>query len=121
MRNIMLMIGSLLIMSSCYNKHEPLSAEEPENLIHRDTIVLILADVEIAEAALRHKQNFGHEIGDQNEVYFLTIFKKYNITKAQYDSSMAYYKSDIESLNLIYEDVITRLSLMQTEANMKEE
>lgn len=119
MRNLLILIGSILIMSSCYNKHQPTSVEIPENMIPRDTIVLILVDVEIAEAALRHKYNMGHEIGENKEAYFLSIFSKYDVSKGLYDSSLAYYKSDIESLNLIYEDVISQLSLMQSEAQME--
>ncbi len=112
--NIILIIGILMI-SSCYSTHNDERVPEPENLIGKDKIVLILADVEIAESALRQKQNFGHEIGEEKEAYFRSIFTQYGVTREQFDSSMAYYRQDLETINTIYEEVITRLSVIESE------
>lgn len=119
MKNLLSLLAALLLLSSCYHEYAPPEVAMPEKLIGHDTMVLIIVDVEIAEAALRHKQNFGYEIDDKNEYYFHSIFEKYGISKGQFDSSLAYYKTDLEVMNDIYEDVITKLSLIQSEAEME--
>ncbi len=74
-----------------------------------------MADVEIAEAALRQKENRGHEIAETREAYYYAIFTSYEVSKEQFDSSMAYYRQDMEAINEIYEEVITRLSVIESE------
>lgn len=119
MKKLLSLLAVILIFSSCYNQFNEPVADEPVNLIHPDTMVLILVDVELAESALVHKRNYGSELGDQPEIFFRSIFKKYKVNRAQYDSSMAYYKGDIKTMDKIYEDVITRLSVMHSEAQVE--
>ncbi|MDT8393820.1 MAG: DUF4296 domain-containing protein [Bacteroidales bacterium] len=119
MKKLLSLLAVIAIFSSCYNQFNEPVAARPDKLIHPDTMVLILVDMELTESVLVHKRNYGFELGDQPEVFFHSIFKKYNVNRAQFDSSMAYYKGDIETMNKIYEDVITRLSVMHSEAQME--
>jgi hypothetical protein len=119
MRKPLLFLAALLLATACYNTHEANIKPPPEDLIHRDTIVNILADVEIAESALRQKQNYGHEITGVKENYYHAIFSKYKVSRARFDSSMAYYKQDLETMNGIYEDVISRLSVIESKVQME--
>ena len=115
MRKITFFFTGLLLLCSCYSTHEPPPEAPPDNLIDKDKVVLIMADVEIAEAALRQKENQGHEIAETSEAYYYAIFASYEVSKEQFDSSMAYYRRDMEALNEIYEEVITRLSVIESE------
>ena len=108
-----------VMLSSCYNEYDESLSGEPENLIPRDTIVLIIADMEITESVLRQQNNYGIDAGDKTEAYFNMIFTKYHTSKSRFDSSLAYYKGDVEVMSQIYEDVITRLSLLQSEVQME--
>jgi hypothetical protein len=112
---ILVVIISLLMVSSCYNKHENDIIGEPSGLILKDSIVLILADIEIIESALRQKQNRGQEIDDLRDTYYKSLFANYGISQVQFDSSMLYYRQDLETINEIYEAVITRLSVISSE------
>ncbi len=111
---LLFMITAWLFMPSCYDVYEEAEVEKPENLINIDSMVVILADVEVTESALRQKQNMGHEITDLEEQYYQSVFRKHQVTRGQFDSSLAYYKQDMAVMNKIYEDVITRLSLMES-------
>jgi hypothetical protein len=104
-KKLLYLITGIIILSSCYSTHDEHKRLEPDNLIDREKMVLILADVEIAESALRQKQNVDQEIGGTREVYFHTIFKTHDISRAQYDSSLLYYKQDPKTMDKIYEDV----------------
>lgn len=118
-KKLLYLITGIIIMSSCYSVHDDIKNTKPENLIAREKMILILADVEIVESALRQKQNTGQEINSTREVYYHTIFNNHQVSKEQFDSSLLYYKQDAETMNEIYEDVITRLSLMESEAQME--
>jgi len=121
MKNILFMIIGFLLFTSCYTKHGESTIAAPKSLIDKDKIVLIIADVEIAEAALRQKQNTGHEIAEAKEAYFHTIFTSYEVTREQFDSSMIYYRQDLETMNGIYEEVISRLSVIESEVQHEQE
>ncbi len=47
------------------------------------------------------------------------IFKKHGITKQQYESSMKWYSSQPQKLNLMYDDVITELTKRQMQERAK--
>ena len=118
MRNALIILA-VIALTSCYTRHEQALIQPPDHLISKDTIVLILVDIEIAESALRQKQNEGHEIADMQEAYYHAIFTHYKISRGQYDSSMAYYRQDMEMMDELYERVITRLSVMESEIQME--
>lgn len=105
----------ILLLSSCYNIHDGKKIPKPDDLIDRDKLVLVITDMEIAESTIREKLNLGQEIDGLQEEYYYAIFEKHDITKEQLDNSMAYYKQDLDELNDIYEEVITRLSVMESE------
>ncbi len=105
----------ILLLSSCYNTHDGNKIPKPDNLIGKDKLVLVIADMEIAESTIREKQNLGQEIDGLQERFYLAIFQKHEITKEQFENSMAYYKQDLDELSDIYEEVITRLSMMESE------
>ena len=119
-RNTFLMIIGLIMITSCYTKHGPEAVAMPDNLIERDTLVFILADIEIIESALRQDQNFGKETDDKRDSYYRSIFANYNISKGQFDSSMMYYRQDMAVIDGIYEDVITRLSVITSEVELND-
>lgn len=121
MRNILYLIVPIILLTSCYTAPKKELDPAPVNLIDRDQLVLIIVDVEIAESALRQKQNVGHEIKNIKESYYYSIFTKYEVTREQFDSSMTYYKQDPEVMDKIYEDVITKLSVMESEIQLEEE
>lgn len=120
MKKILIILLTLFSLASCYNTYHEEILDAPEDLIQRDSMVSILVDVELAESALRQKQNFGHEISEAKEAYFVAIFKKHNVSKEQFDRSLAFYKQDLESINSIYEDVITDLSKLESEIQLEQ-
>jgi len=114
LRTLVFIIGILMI-GSCYNKHEHDVIPEPSGLIVKDSLVLILADIEIIESSLRQKQNRGQEIKDMRDAYYKSLFANYGVSRVEFDSSMLYYRQDLETINEIYEAVITRLSVIASE------
>lgn len=115
MKKYIILLFTALMLGSCYNKQEETRIPKPDDLIPQEKLVLLLADFEIIESAIRDKQNLGHQIDDINEAFYASTFKKYEVSRDQFDRSMLYYKQDLEQMDKIYEDVITRLSVIESE------
>ena len=115
MKNFLILVSILIFMGGCYPTHEEKNALPPDDLIEVEKMVNIIAEVEIAESALRQKQNYGHEVNRVKEEFYTAIFNKYEVTKDQFDRSLAYYKKDLETIDAIYEQVINRLSVIESE------
>ena len=120
MKNFLFIISSIIFLSACYATHEEKRSDPPDDLIGTEKMVMILADVEITESALRQKQNYGHEISELKEEYYHAIFTKYEVSREQFDRSLAWYKEDLITIDKIYEDVITRLSVLESEVQLEE-
>jgi hypothetical protein len=84
-----------------------------ETIIEKEKMINILTDMHIVEAA-----NSMRLIADSNKTvpiapYQLEIFKKYNVSKTKFDSSLKYYSENHMQLNNIYDEVINEISLRQ--------
>ena len=115
MKRFLIHMSALIILGGCYITHEEEVLLPPDNLIEIDRMIDLLVEVELAESALRQKQNYGEEITKLREEYYTAIFKQYEVSKEQFDESMSYYKQDMETIDMIYEEVITKLSVIESE------
>lgn len=89
---------SCLLLFSCSQKKEI-----PENIIPKEKMVQILADMYQTEAVLT---NLDHKRGDNTLIlkntYLPIILKEYEVSSSDYDSSYTWYMSDKdEAINLI--------------------
>jgi len=112
---ILFVILGVMIFSNCTRslKSKP---NEPDDLIPRDTMVNIIADLRLMDGILVTKQRKGeHTFGDLKYYLNNSIMNKYNITRQQFDSSFYYYERDLKVLDGIFADAITKLSLMKSE------
>lgn len=99
----------LLMVSSCSS----LSTEDedvPANLIPRDKMIIILADMQISEAFLDDLRKTGVRTNDSSLLYFQKVFKKNQVSPLEFENSLLYYKKNLEQMDLIYTDVVTRLN-----------
>jgi len=97
-----------LMLVSC-SRQEPI----PKQIIVKDTFANILADMHVFEAA----NALGHldsSLTGYNAIsYQLGIYKKYHITKGQFDSSYAFYSERPDLFTEVYEKVMSNLSQRQ--------
>jgi hypothetical protein len=108
------MISILLFTTGCRNHRDVKSATIPENLIPMDSMVAILVDVQLIEAILKINYAAKSENQTYSEKYYDYLFEKHCITKDQFEKSLEYYQRNSESLGIIYTEVITELSKLQT-------
>jgi len=98
----------LSFISSCTNKKE--EDTEADKYIQRDKMVLVLADIQIAESYLNTIKKTGRQKKDSSLLYYEKVFKKHHITPLEFEESLLWYKKDYEDLDLLYTEVITRLN-----------
>ncbi len=112
---IFIIFSSLIIQSGCTEKVRKKQLP-PDNLIPREEMVDIIVDMHLYDAIIwKEQKTKTRKI--QYEKFFLyeSILEKYHISREQFESSMGYYQSDLEVLDEIYADVITKLSIMKSE------
>ncbi|MBP7496715.1 MAG: DUF4296 domain-containing protein [Bacteroidales bacterium] len=101
----------LIILNACTNKT---AKQADSGIIHRDTMISILTDINIAEAILTINENAK----DSNKLatgYYKSIFDKHKTTKEQFETSFKYYSKNPELINKIYDEVINNLTRLQEE------
>ena len=101
---IIIIFSTLLLSTSC--KH----TELPEGVIDTATLADFLTEMHLIDG---YNNTVVRENRDsltfQVEAAYDSLFRKYNITTEQYDSTMAYYARNPEDLDAVYRRVIIRL------------
>jgi hypothetical protein len=82
-------------------------------LIPKDKFIEVLTDIHLADGVSFSGNFLGkyHRIDSLN--YSQYIFEKNGVTRAQYDTTMAYYTAHAEKFNKIYDEVIANLTKME--------
>ena len=102
-------------ISSCTNSISTDEESKPKNLISIEEMIDILIDVQLIEASLIKKRGKNEDTDFYSHYYYKNIFKKFNITKDQYDLSLEYYKNNIEVFEKIYQKVNDSLLIIKKE------
>ncbi len=106
----------LLAAASCAPKQKDISdLKVPENIIPPDSMVVLIADLQLAESALREFKRLGRESKERNVAMIENIFEKHHTTPERFDASKKYYDQHLELYQQIYEQVIVLLTRRQTE------
>ena len=90
----------------------------PKNIISKDSISLVLTDMQIVDAAA----SFNHLNGDSTSLksFYKTILSKYGIDRKKFKESMDFYFKNPEILNEIYQKSLEDLQQKQAmESNNK--
>lgn len=75
----------------------------------------LLVDMHMADGTLSLSRDYTPDREKKNYAYYNSVFKKYGIDKAQFDSCMYYYSAQTALFSKIYDEVIDELSKKQTE------
>ena len=108
----------VIVLVSCGDGKK--SEDVPTNLISAESMVPLLIDLQLIEAANTTKHFLGDTGKANYELLYNTIFDKHSVRKSQFDSAMAYYTLKGEQLEVIYDQVIEELMKMEAEQTAKE-
>lgn len=79
----------------------------PSGILSKGKMTDVLYDYHMA---LAMSQTVGQQNGAQAVMYKDAVFRKHDITQAEFDSSMVYYMRHTEQLHSIYEDLCDRIN-----------
>lgn len=120
--NGFLLLFTLLLSAGISGCTEKLNKEKepPADLINRDTMVSIFVDLRLMDAVLNYEQRNGNrKINDIKFYIHNSIMDKYGITRDQFERSFTYYQTDLDVIDKIYADAITRLTKMRSKIKME--
>jgi len=95
-------IVSVILLFSCTSN--PVS--KPKNLLDEDTMVAIMYDVAVLQAASANAPDQLHQKGIDAKNF---IYKKYKIDSATYHQNSRYYAGDVKHYKKMYKKVLERL------------
>lgn len=115
MRILLTSIILLFFVNSCTY----FEAEVDPDIIQRDTFILSLVDVHIADVLLAKERKFDKSLKDTTgkKSYYNSIFKKYKINEYRFNKTVTYYGEHIPEYNEIYKEVIEKLSEARAEVD----
>jgi len=89
-----------------------ISCNKPKDVIKREKFIEILAEIHIYDAILTKESLFDKNILTKDSVSFYNyLYKKYDISKKQFQENLEFYTSDIEDFQNIYAEVSANLNL----------
>jgi hypothetical protein len=91
----------------------------PDSLISEEKMVQMLTDAHLIESALLIAQNRGESLQDSAEFLYQGLYAKYGISHIRYQQNLAFYQQDPEAFSLLYDRVIKRLTMIESE-NVKQ-
>lgn len=113
--NFPLALLIFLLIFSCAPGEKKSVVNIPSNIIPPDSMVLILADMQVTEAVLREYQRTGREDAARNERYYHQIFEKYELSNERYQQSITFYEQNPDLYFEIYKDIVSLLTKMQAD------
>lgn len=99
---------SLCFLISCSRKEE----EVPEHVFSRDSMVMIMARIHIAEALLNQYGSQTNQI-DFKAAYLQKLILDNGIDTARFNTSFDFYATRPELFAGVYDDVINEISRQQ--------
>ena len=107
----------LLLAFSCTSKEN--SGDKPENIIPKDTMVMVLKDLYILESHIKTKypqiQQSFKTVTKSSEI----ILKKYNLDTARFNSSMEYFIPRQKEMQEINSQILESINRELTELTIK--
>ncbi len=109
----------LPLLFSCYHENQ-IEVEVPEHLLSESDMVSIITDVQLTEGALTYRRTLRIEQQGFRKSAYEQIFSTYGITAKILNDNFNYYNNDPEKMELIYEQVLAKLSRMEGELKKEE-
>lgn len=114
MKNLFLLFIIMLLGTACSQ-----SSEKPQNLLTKETMVRVMADMQFAEAKVKNMRVSTDSARQVYSIYELSIFDKWNISPGQYTQSYEYYLTKHDEMTAIHAALIDTLGRRQINASAK--
>lgn len=111
MRTILTIGMAVILLASCEQK----MPKRPSNVLDEDQMVSVMVDMHLVETAQNLKVIEPDSTNSEYNRLFESIFVSHGITKARFDSSLYYYSTQTDQMNVIYDKVLEELSELESQ------
>jgi len=87
--------------------------EKPK--LNKEEFTKLLIDIHMADGILSAQNIYRSGSNHRPSYYYNSIYKKYNLNKAEFDSCIAYYADNANNFTKIYDVVIDSLNRLETQ------
>lgn len=101
----------LVLLFSCQETTE----KKPDYLLDEDKMVSVMVDMHLVETAQNLKVIEPDSANLNYDRMFESIFVSHGVTKTAFDSSLYYYSTRTDDMNVIYDKVLEQLSELESE------
>lgn len=115
MARLFLVSALLLTLAACTFFRAP-GRDDCDKILGREKMADILTDIYLLEAFMLEYQHIERRIRDSANHYYRGIFDHYGIDPADFDEALSCYLLDIHEMERIHEKMLSRLSIMESEA-----
>ncbi|MCF8219489.1 MAG: DUF4296 domain-containing protein [Bacteroidales bacterium] len=117
-KSFFIFLASIMFLASCNpSGRRPEKVKTPDNIINHEKMVDILVDYHLGENTIKYYRRYGIKPQQFSDKIYSTIWTKHNISKEEFDRSLKYYTKDTQRMQIVYSDVMERLSSLQSEVN----
>ena len=114
MKKLLLILSVIVLFAATACDDPPVP--EPENLVDREKMVQMLADIHLADAAfnsLRHRDSIVQNSSSAN--FYYSILEKYNVQDSTFEQSFVFYASQPRKFEKMYREAMNILNEMEQE------
>jgi hypothetical protein len=109
----LLLIPTFIMFSISCRKNGDVSVKKPAQLIEKSKLSKVLTEAYIIESVIYFKAQKGVDYTLYTTVYYNALFKKYGITKKQYNESLKYYIETDKNVSELFLYAINKLMALQ--------
>jgi hypothetical protein len=96
-------------------------AKPPEDLIDRETFVILLAEVQLIEAIYNQNMIRNDQPRDRLARYYQDTFEQHQVSREAFTETYGWYYRHPKLMMELYDEVIAELSRRQTEIMQRKE
>lgn len=111
----------LILLASCGQMEPVKEPIPPKDLIPRDTLISLIMELEILEAAVNKGYMSKFRRNDDISKHLTNIYTAYNISPERFDSTMSYYGKKPKEMEILMASVLDRINRFSAEEKKKEE
>lgn len=102
-----------IFLTACGGKGD----QTPEGILSEEEMVELMVDVHLVEGARSGVTIMGDSLS--LDTYYRTVLVKHGLDSTSYRQNFDYYSSHPDKLEVIFEEVVERLSILESEFKPK--
>ncbi len=110
----------VLLFASCGFFRAP-GKDKCDKILSKSQITDILTDIYMLEAYIREYQQVEPAAKDSAVYYYKALFERHGVERIVFEEALDCYLLDRREMDLIHEEMLNRLSLIESEVDKRQE